>query len=305
MNILILGHGYIGGYLHSHLTFGNTCKIFSRRDLDYTKQQTLVDYIIENKIDCVINASGYTGKPNVDACESDKQACWYNNVVVPKIIEQACMQADIYRENKPRQIMYIHVSSGCIYTGYSKLSTENDEPNFGLYDRSSWYSKTKHAAETILDLNYTTVLRIRMPFSSCLSNRNFIVKMLQYENLVSYMNSMTCVEDLCEFVSTMIDYRCCFPPTRDAHPVLAGIYNVVHSTPTCAHDIVKLLQASGVSKNFKFVDLDKLNMKAPRSNCILSDFKIQSSNMKLPDINKSLEHAVSNVAKKYNQENIW
>ena len=303
MNILILGHGYIGGYLHNHLAFGHACEIHSRSDFDYTNQQILVNHIIENKIDCVINASGYTGRPNVDACEDDKQSCWYNNVAVPKIIEQACMQVDIHRENKPRQTMYIHISSGCIYTGYNKPYTENDEPNFGLYDRSSWYSKTKHAAETILDMNYTSVLRIRMPFSSCLSDRNFIVKMLQYEHLVSHMNSMTCVEDLCEFVSTMIDYKCCFPAARGTS--MTGLYNVVHSTPTCAYSIVNLLQASGISKNFKFVDDNKLSMKAPRSNCILSDFKIQSSNMQLPDINKSLEHAVSNVAKKYNQESIW
>ena len=302
MNILILGNGYIGNHLYKHLMFDNTCVIFSRKNLDYTVEQKLVDYITENQIDCVINASGYTGKPNVDACEDNKQACWYNNVVVPKIIEQACKRVDLYTDyigsNKRRRMLYLHVSSGCIYTGYNKPYTEEDEPNFGLFNKSSWYSKTKHAGETVLDKNYTTILRIRMPFSSCMSDRNFIMKMLTYDNLVSHMNSMTCVEDLCDFVATMIDMSLLYTES------LAGIYNVVHSTPTCAHNIVHLLQSKGIDKNFKFDDT-KIVMKAPRSNCILSDDKIQSYNMPLPDINKSLENAISNVAEKYNKESIW
>ena len=302
MNVLILGDGYIGNHLYKHLMSNNTCVIFSRKNLDYTVEQILIDYITENQIDCVINASGYTGKPNVDACEDDKQTCWYNNVVVPKTIEQACkhveLSADYIGCNKKRHIKYIHVSSGCIYTGYDKPYTEEDEPNFGLYNKSSWYSKTKHAGETVLDKNYTTILRIRMPFSSCMSDRNFIVKMLKYDNLVSRMNSMTCVEDFCDFVSTMLSMSLMYTWN------MSGIYNVVHTAATCAHDIVHLLQCRGVDKKFKFDD-SKIIMKAPRSNCILSDAKILSFNMPLPDINRSLETAISNVAEEYNKESIW
>lgn len=290
MNILIVGAGYVGTYLHNHLKKEHACVLFARKNLDYAKHHVVRDYMIENQIECVINASGYTGKPNVDACETDKKTCWVNNVVIPKTIETTCMSLSA---------QYIHISSGCIYTGYEKEYTEHDEPNFGLYDNSSWYSKTKHACETILDLNYSTVLRIRMPFSSCTSNRNFIMKMLMYDNLVSYMNSMTCVEDLCVFMSNMFTTKKLFETS------FVGLYNVVHEKPTCAHNIVHLLQKHGVNKKFSFTDIKKINMRAPRSNCILSDDKIRSLNMQLPDINTSLEAAISNVAKEYNKQDIW
>lgn len=290
MNILIVGAGYVGTYLHNHLNKNNKCVLFARKNLNYADQHVLSNYMSENQIECVINASGYTGKPNVDACETDKKTCWINNVVIPKTIETVC---------KNSSAQYIHISSGCIYTGYNKEYTELDEPNFGLYNNSSWYSKTKHACETLLDLTYSTVLRIRMPFSSCISDRNFIMKMLKYDNLVSYMNSMTCVEDLCEFVSNMLISAKLFETD------MSGLYNVVHERPTCAHNIVYLLQQNGVNKKFNFTDIDKLNMRAPRSNCILSDKKIKSLNMQLPDINKSLENAIANVVKEYNKQDIW
>ena len=42
--------------------------------------------------DVVINASGYTGRPNVDACEDNKDDTWYYNVTVPGIIADTCME---------------------------------------------------------------------------------------------------------------------------------------------------------------------------------------------------------------------
>ena len=100
-----------------------------------------IQYIKDNRPDIIINACGYTGRPNVDACEDDKADCWDLNVNLPVNISTIC---------KLYSIPFIHVSSGCIYTGYDKEYTEEDEPNFGIgSDDSSWYSKTKHACETI------------------------------------------------------------------------------------------------------------------------------------------------------------
>lgn len=292
MNILILGDGYIGNYLYNHLNNTMSCTKHAKKDMNYTDEQILSEYIERNEIECVINASGFTGSPNVDACEDQKEACWYYNVIVPKTIETVCKNIS--------NTKYIHISSGCIYTGYDKLYTELDAPNFGLYNYSSWYSKTKHAGELSLDKNYTTILRIRMPFSSCISERNFLVKMLRYNKLVSYLNSMTCVEDLCEFVNTMLISKQLF--TRE----YAGIYNVVHEQPISAMNIIDKFQQHGLhSLHFDFVEIDKLNMKAPRSNCILSDDKITSLQMKLPDVNKSLDKCIANVIKQQDSNPEW
>ena len=56
----------------------------------------------------VINAAGYTGKPNVDACEIDKANCIVGNVLFPSILSEWCIENDF---------ILAHVSSGCIYSG--------------------------------------------------------------------------------------------------------------------------------------------------------------------------------------------
>ena len=48
-----------------------------------------------------------------------------------------------------------------------------------------FYSKTKHAFEVTSIHIPKTVVRIRMPFSSCDNQRNYINKILRYDNLVS------------------------------------------------------------------------------------------------------------------------
>ena len=84
-------------------------------------------------IGAAINAAGFTGKPNVDACESLKEETIHGNIVWPQILTDWCMLNDIPLG---------HVSSGCIYGGKredGKGFTEEDEPNFCFkYNNSSW-----------------------------------------------------------------------------------------------------------------------------------------------------------------------
>ena len=294
MNILILGAGYIGNHLYEHIQKDIGCEaktnvhLKSRSQLDYSRRQILTEYIAQHKIQLVIGATGYPGRHNVDACETDKQRCWFHNVKIPLTIESACVTTSTSTGNHPPP-RFIHISSGCIYDGYESNWTEQDEPNFGLYNNSSWYSKTKHAAETLLDLRRTIVLRISMPFSSCSSSRNYIQKMLMYDNLISRLNSMTCVEDLCEFITTHI----CRSEIKDQQ-LLPGIYNVVHCQPTSARNIVSKLEFY-TDKQFNFTNIEDLNLAAPRSNCTLSTSKISSYNLQLPDINDSLDKCIEKI----------
>ena len=43
----------------------------------------------------LINAAGYTGKPNVDACELAKADCLDGNAVLPWAIRQVCEELNI------------------------------------------------------------------------------------------------------------------------------------------------------------------------------------------------------------------
>ena len=277
--VLILGAGYIGKHLLKAGVAANTIDythLIHKSKVDYTNPDILYSYILKHNIDVVVNASGYTGRPNIDQCEANKRECWYYNVVVPNIITGTCHRAGV---------KFFHISSGCIFTGYGTEWSETDTPNFGLYDPSSFYSKTKHAAETLITSlpGDNVVLRIRMPFSADKTERNFICKLLKYDKLISYDNSMTCVEDFCSLVVDMID-----------RGIASGVYNVVHDSPMCASSIVAMLPKHiHAAHDFKFVNIDQIPITAPRSNCVISNKKLKSHGFTLPDVKSSMQKSIN------------
>jgi dTDP-4-dehydrorhamnose reductase len=258
--VLILGDGYVGRNLFRYTkdTQDVEYQIHSRSTLDYTNISLLNKYIINNDITHVVNCFGFTGRPNVDECESRKEECWKLNVTLPLQISNLC---------QIRCVSYIHISSGCIYSGYDKQYTEEDKPNFGLFDESSFYSKSKHAFETMNQ--FGVVIRVRMPFCNELVDRSYLTKILKYDNLIDYTNSKTYIPDLCEFVKYIINNK--------THYTSIGTINFVNPGALSTTEVVDLLKDKNkVNPNWKFVDVKDLNLKAPRSNCVLSIDKLQT-----------------------------
>lgn len=288
MKVFILGRGFLGTKIYNHLKGTYDCSILSKADLDYTNPAVLGAYLYHNKHDhynIVLNASGYTGKPNIDAAEDDKETCWKYNVEVPVKIAQAC---------KSSFIDMIHLSSGCIYNGYDKVFTEGDTPNFGMFsDDSSFYSKTKHAAELMLS-NQCWLFRLRMPFTGDNTPRNYFNKLLGYDNLISQDNSVTSVEDLAEFCLQFISLlkpseMIAGQPDKPAY----GPYNVVNEGTLNAREIVEIMKEVGLENpNHQFISLEELDTKAKRSNCVLSSDKIKLLGLALPDATKSARKAL-------------
>ena len=286
MKILILGKGYIGTSLSNCLNSCYEVIHINKQELDYTNRQNLCKFIKESKVKVVINTCGYTGRPNVDACEDNKHDTWYYNVSVPVNIQKAC---------KDSMVPMIHISSGCINDGYDKVYTEEDEPNFGLSSpSSSWYSKTKHACELMLRNLPVYTFRIRMPFCSTWSGRNIITKLLKYDNIIDEENSLTNVEDLCGyilyFLSDLLDGSI-------QHQY--GIYNVVNPQSVKTSDIISLMKQQGlINNNWNQITLETLyeSTVAKRSNCVLSDEKIANINLRLPDTISSLTRCITEMA---------
>src|SRR6202142_951883 len=168
--ILLLGaSGYIGqAFVRELQRRGREFVPLARHDLDYARFDVLLKHLQERKPEFLINAAGYTGKPNVDACELHKADTLQGNTLFPQTVAQACAGAGI---------PWGHVSSGCIYSG-AKISiggqtrvekdftrpdlrklaaedpqaiqgfTELDEPNFSFRQPPcSFYSGTKALAE--------------------------------------------------------------------------------------------------------------------------------------------------------------
>ena len=234
-------------------------------------------------IDAVINAAGYTGKPNVDACELAKEDTIHGNIVWPQILTDWCMLNDITLG---------HVSSGCIYSGRrldGEPFTEEDEPNFSFVQNNcSFYSGTKAIAEKIVSKwNKNYIWRLRIPFEEYNNPRNYISKMLKYDKLLQAENSISNKQ---EFVSACIQ--------TFVNKVPFGIYNVTNTGYITTDSLIeKLMRTIAKDKNFTLIDEEQLYKnyaKTPRSNCVMSNSKLLETGIKMKTVDESIDYCLNN-----------
>jgi dTDP-4-dehydrorhamnose reductase len=278
MKILILGKGYIGNYLaitEEHIN--HEIIHISKSDLNYEDPNIFKDFLEKepNKFDWIINCSGYTGKPNVEACEYNKEICYHYNVTVPLYITKVANSF---------QIPIIHIGSGCIYDGYSQDYTEEDLANFGADSQfSSFYSKTKDTFEKLSEHLERYIFRIRIPFNGIPEPKNYIWKLLHYDNLISQPNSVTNIDDLRTFVYKFIEKQ------RSL-----GIYNVTNKGYIEAKEVVEILKSYGLNNpKWTFVSVPEANFKVGRSNCILDTSKIENMGIGLPEVKESFKKSIN------------
>ena len=110
MTIVLLGaSGYVGEAFRRALRQQDEpFEALSRRQWDYTRYETLVEYLRSRQPAFLINAAGFTGKPNVDACEAARADTLQGNTLFPLTVSHACAATGT---------PWGHVSSGCIYSG--------------------------------------------------------------------------------------------------------------------------------------------------------------------------------------------
>ena len=285
MIYLLGGSGYVGQAYQKLLTSkGIPFKNLKRKDLDYTDVATLVKALRADKPDFLINSAGYTGKPNVDACETDKTNCLFGNAILPGRIAEACEAT-----NTP----WGHVSSGCIYTGSRDDGTEfteADAPNFTFRQNNcSFYSGTKALGEEILkNADNVYLWRLRIPFDNIESPRNYLTKLIRYENLLEASNS---ISQLDEFVAATF---ACWEKR-----VPFGTYNVTNPGYVTTREVVELIKESGLStKTFNFFKDESEFMakaaKTPRSNCIMSSGKLAAAGITMTPVKEAIRQTLSN-----------
>lgn len=285
MIVLLGGSGFVGTAIHkSLLRQGLAVEVISRRLLDYADEAALTAYLKDRRPEFLINAAGYTGRPNVDACEIHKTACLDGNAVLPGVIRAACE-----RENVP----WGHVSSGCIFTGARTDGTgfrEQDAPNFTFRQNNcSFYSGCKALGEEILsDAENCFVWRLRIPFNEVDSPRNYISKLMRYDRLLLATNSLSQLDEFAD---------CCVASWIQRVPF--GIYNLTNPGSVTTRDVVDLIRKHGLSKkDFQFFDSESQFMQtaatAPRSNCVLDSSKAVAAGLPISPIHKVLDEAMRN-----------
>ena len=282
-NVLILGSGYIGKNLTSKLiSLGDVKSVENVRQsfLNYKDEDKLREYLIKGKPNYLINASGYTGSPNVEGCENNWQDCYWMNVVVPVRIAKVCKALDI---------PFINIGSGCIYDNQDKIYSEYDMPNFGIFsNRSSFYSKTKHLCEEKLQDHHAYTFRIRIPFNSEVVSKNYLYKLIKYDNLINEKNSITGLEMLGDFTN--------FFMKLEKKPEY-GAYNVCNEGIVRGGEVSEMMAEHGLKNpNWQIKTYDEMNFRVHRSNCMLSNMKIESLGYKPKKVRDELYECIKNFS---------
>jgi len=284
MIYLLGGSGYIGQGYQELLRRKNVAfKILRRADLDYTDVAVLTAALRADRPEFLINAAGYTGKPNVDACEQHKAECLFGNAVLPGRVAEACEAAGV---------PWGHVSSGCIYSGTrpdGKGFTEDDRPNFTFRtNHCSFYSGTKALGEEVLAGRPNLFLwRLRIPFDHRENPRNYLTKLMRYQRLLEATNSISHLDEFCAATFACWEKRVPF-----------GTYNVTNPGQVTTHQVVDLILASGVHPKdyFFFKDEDEfmhLAAQTPRSNCVMDSTKIARAGIVLTEVHEAITRDLS------------
>src|SRR6478735_475237 len=279
MIYLLGGSGYVGSAYQALLQRkGLAFRNLRRADFDYTNPAALTELLRRDKPEFLINAAGYTGKPNVDACELHKSECLFGNGVLPGIIAQTCTDAGV---------PWGHVSSGCIYTGSrsdGKGFTETDTPNFSFRTNNcSFYSGTKALGEEVLAGRPDVYIwRLRIPFNQVDNPRNYLTKMQRYSTLLDAENSISQLEEFVAATFACWEKRVPF-----------GIYNVTNPGQVTTHEVVDMILKSGVCpKEYVFfkdeTQFMQIAAKTPRSNCVMDSSKLASVGIKMTDVREAV-----------------
>ncbi|MGA2030490.1 MAG: sugar nucleotide-binding protein [Verrucomicrobiota bacterium] len=282
----------------------------SRSRVNYANFETLVAFLREIKPEFVINAAGYTGKPNVDACELHKADTLAGNTLLPQTIAHACAAVGI---------PWGHISSGCIYSGAKiiengktrfekdltkpelralvekspdKISgfTETGAPNFSFRDGPcSFYSGSKALGEeAIAGIGQSYIWRLRIPFDEFDNMRNYLSKVQRYAKVYDNVNS---ISHRADFVRACLDLW----ETRAPH----GIYNVTNQGFVTTRQVVGLIERYlKPAKKFEFWQSDaefyKVAAKTPRSNCVMDISKLLATGVKMRPVGEALEESLKN-----------
>jgi dTDP-4-dehydrorhamnose reductase len=284
--IWILGaSGYVGGAYQRLLeSQGVPFRALPRTDLDYYNVDTLIAALKEAKPAFLVNCAGYTGKPNVDACELHKTECLLGNAILPGVLRQAC---------EATATPWGHVSSGCIFTGRRPDGgglRETDAPNFSFRTNNcSFYSGSKALGEEVLaGADNCFIWRLRIPFNEVDSPRNYLTKLMRYDRLLEAENSLSQLDEFVRATWECWEKRVPF-----------GTYNVTNPGAVTTREVVKLIKKSGVSnKDFQFFsnesDFMQKAAKTPRSNCVLDSSKLLTCGIVMSEVHDAVAKALKN-----------
>jgi dTDP-4-dehydrorhamnose reductase len=309
MIVLLGASGYVGQAFASALQDrGLPFAALTRKEINYTRFDVLLNYLESARPEFLINAAGYTGVPNVDACETARAETMAGNALFPQTVAHACAVA---------QVPWGHVSSGCIYSGAKIIQgshvriekdlmrpelrnyleaeragvrgyTEADPPNFSFRSPPcSFYSGAKALGEeAIAGVGQSYVWRLRIPFDEFDHARNYLTKVQRYAKVYNNANSLSHRGDFARACLDLWERRAPF-----------GVYNLTNPGFITTRQVIAMIQrVLGSKRDFTFWESDeefyRYGAVTPRSNCVLDVSKLLASGIRLRPVEEALEDSL-------------
>ena len=288
IKILIYGSkGWIGGQFMNILKSNNMHFVEGNSRVDNEKQ--LIEEIRRVNPTHVVSFIGRThGKINnkkyttIDYLEEEGKLFENirDNLFSPLLLCDICSKNNIH---------YTYLGTGCIFKfdeehPYGKEEngfTELSQPNFF----GSSYSVVKGFTDRLMHLYEDKVLnlRIRMPITCEKNPRNFITKIVNYENICSVPNSMTVLPELLPYVLDMMKNK------------ITGTINLTNPGLISHNEILQMYKEI-VDTNFKWnnfsQDEQRKILAADRSNNYLDTSKLETLYPKIKNIRTSVRECL-------------
>ena len=216
---------------------------FTYCDMDITKEVLLKDEIDKIQPDFILNTAAMT---QVDACETQKEACYLLNVTVVKWLTEIC---------ELRNIHLVQISTDFIFDGRKGYYKEIDTPN-----PLSYYGRSKLNSEAVIKASavQSTILRTSLVYGKVPHmNRSNIV--LWVKKMLEEKNEVTIVSDQYRAPTYAVELALACKISIDRK--ITGVFNI------CSNKILSIYEiAQQVAQVF---ELDE-NMIKPISTAVLN-----------------------------------
>ena len=283
MKVILFGaYGWLGSF------FSNILNDF---DIDFIKTNIRADNY--NDVELLINQVkpthlisfiGRTHGQNINSIDylqsNDKLKDNLNdNLFAPIVLAEMARKYNLH---------FTYIGTGCIFdndTTYDNhyIYNENDSPDYF----GSNYSIVKGFTDKYMKLNSSVLnLRIRMPISNKHSPRNFITKIINYNNICSIPNSMTVIDTLFPYIIDMMKNN------------ITGTFNFVNPGIISHNEILELYKTHiDPSLTWNNITIEEQNniLQSKRSNNHLDSNKLLSLYPDIPNIKDAITNTIKNM----------
>ena len=222
MRILVTGsNGQLGSEMVALQTQETPHQWFNLdiNELDITDKNAVEQFVVNNKIDGIINCAAYT---NVDKAEEDVALCYKVNRDAPQYLAQAIEKVGGF---------IIHISTDYVFDGTNNIPyTEQDKPN-----PVTIYGKSKIEGEQYVCESCKQHIIIRTAWVYSSYGKNFVKTMIKLGKekpnlgvIFDQVGSPTYARDLAKTIITIVNQG-----------IIPGIYNFSNEGVISWYDFTK------------------------------------------------------------------